>query len=149
MLSLFRRNTPPFPSQSSWSVHEGHLNGRPIFVRKNQAAKEFTGHRDYRFRVGVAVPLREPKDNGLPTNDEMNQLNSIEDALTEALEANQESLHVLAITTGGMREFVFYTRNPQMARTVIETARTATSTHEVQGYVQEDPSWTVFKQFPG
>ena len=100
MLSLFRRNPPPFPQQASWSVHKGQLNGRPIFVRKNQAAKAFAGHRDYRFRVGVAVPLLAPTADGLPTNDEMNQLNSIEDTLTKALEEDQESLHMLAITTG-------------------------------------------------
>jgi hypothetical protein len=147
MFSVFRRSAPPFPSEASWTVNEGQLNGRPIFVRRNESAKAFAGHRDYRFRVGVAVPLRNPNGNGLPTDDEMNQLNSIEDALTQALEANQDSLHVLAITTGGMREFVYYTRNPQGARSTIECAQAVASSHEIQNYIEEDPHWKVYKQF--
>jgi len=104
-------------------------------------------HAEYKFRVGVAVPLNAPNDEGLPVNDEMEQLNALEDRLSAALEHQQESLQVLSITTQGMREFVFYTRSPELAQKAIEDLRAETKTHDVQGYVVEDRRWSVYAAF--
>lgn len=106
-----------------------------------------SGHPEYRFRMGIAVPLNNPNQEGLPSNDEMEQLNIIEDSLTNHLEADQVSLEVLAITTGGMREFIFYTRNPKTAITLLETLQKEISSHELQHYVEDDPNWDLYKEF--
>lgn len=133
--------------QASWTVSQGTRVGKPIFVRCNVSAKSLAKHSDYRFRVGVAVPLKAPNEDGLPTNDEMEQLNTLEDQLCDSLEQQQESLQVLSITTQGMREFVFYTRNPELARNTIEELRATTKSHEIQGYVAEDKKWSVYAEF--
>jgi hypothetical protein len=118
-----------------------------MFVRRNDSASELLGHSEFRFRVGVAVPLKAPNEDGFPGNDEMEQLNVIEDTLSSRLEAEQQSLQVLAITTGGMREFVFYTRDAAAAKAILEQLRATESTHELQGYIAEDPKWSAYRQF--
>jgi hypothetical protein len=147
VLGLFRKKVRVYPDESQWSVAHGELEGRPIFVRRNATAASLVGHPEYRFRVGVAVPLREPKPDGLATNDEMEELNAIEDALCRCLEREQASLHVLAITTAGMREFVFYTRSPALVGPNLASLRSQFATHELQSYVEEDPKWSVYAQF--
>lgn len=118
-----------------------------MFIRRNDTAVGFAGHPDYKFRIGVAIPLIAATEDGFPTADEMEKLNVIEDALTEQLEFEQRALHVLAITTGGMREFVFYSRIPASAEAIVENLRAKVSTHEIQSYVAEDAKWELFKQF--
>jgi len=147
MLGLFNKKPRSFPRESAWTVKQGHFNGKPIFMRRNDSANALAGHTEYRFRVGVAIPLLKPNEDGLPSSEEMDQLNAIEDALQTRMEAGQDSLQVLAITTGGMREFVFCTRAPERARESIEQVRMSSAPHELQSYVEEDPKWELFKQF--
>jgi len=97
--------------------------------------------------VGIAVPLRAPNADGLPEEEELNQLNAIEDSLASRLEAEQKSLQVLAITTSGMREFIFYTRDSEAARLVLEALRSEVTSHELQSYIAEDPKWALYREF--
>jgi hypothetical protein len=126
---------------------QGSRDGKPMFLRRNDSAAQLAGHPDYKHRVGIALPLRAANEHGLPSNDEINALNLFEDSLNSRLEANERSIHVLAITTGGMREFVYYTRDPEGTKTIIESVRKETTSHEVQSYIAEDPQWQLYKQF--
>ena len=147
MFGLFKKKTPVYPTDGRWSVAQSERNGKPMFVRRNESAGSLAGHVDYKFRVGIAIPLKNPNSDGLPSNSEMEQLNVIEDELCEGLEREQASLQVLSITSHGMREFVFYTRSPSLASAAIEGLREKTQTHEIQSYVAEDPQWQVYAQF--
>ena len=118
-----------------------------MFVRRNDSGAELQGHADYKFRVGVAIPLLEPRPDGLPTKEEMETLLRIEDALSDRLQRNQASLQVLSITTNGMREFIFYTRSPSIVPTAVQGVQAQFPSHHVQHYVQEDRKWTVYRQF--
>ena len=132
MFGLFKKRVAVYPDASQWVVAQGIRGGKPIFVRRNASAASLAGHRDYRFRVGIAVPLKSPNSEGLPSDSEMNELNTIEDGLCERLERERASLHVLSITTQGMREFAFYTRYPSMVTPVIENLQSQVVTHELQ-----------------
>lgn len=148
MENWFREEKPPeYPSESRTSVLKGESGGRPLFARRNDSAAILAKHPEFRFRVGVAVPLNYPNEHGLPSADEILQLDVIEDALTAQLEAGRQSIQVLVITTDGMREFVFYTRDSALAKSVIEALKTTIKSHEIQWYVDEDPEWKVYKTF--
>ena len=118
-----------------------------MFVRRNDSAAELSHHPDYRFRIGVAIPLKAPNEHGLPGAAEAEELNGIEDALVSRLGAGQLSLQVLAITTNGMREFVFYARDHQVAQSALEELRDQISSHEIQAYIETDPKWSLYQEF--
>ena len=147
MFGFLKSKKRTYPRESRWTVLEGTHAGKPLFARRNESASDLAGHPEYRFRIGVALPLKSPNEHGFPGNDEMFELNAIEDTLVPRLESDQRSLQVLAITTGGMREFIFYTRDPVFAQGVLEALRSEVSSHEVQGYIEEDPKWDVYAQF--
>ena len=126
---------------------QGQHEQRPIIIRRNDSAKQLRGHSQYIYRVGVAVPLLAPNEHGLPSNDEMELLGYIEDALSEQLGRNQASLQVLAITTNGMREFVFYTRDPAIVDGALRNVRSRFPSHELQSYIAEDRCWELYRQF--
>lgn len=133
--------------QPRWSVLQGEHNGKPIFIRRNDSAAQLKGHAEYGYRVGIAVPLLAPNEKGLPSNDEMETLNKIEDALSNAFENQQASLYVIAITTNAMREFIFYTRVPAEIEAKLNTVRPQFPDHELQFYVASDSKWSGYAQF--
>jgi predicted DNA-binding protein with PD1-like motif len=63
------------------------------------------------------------------------------------LEVGNESLFAAVITTGGMREFVFYTSNPQTVEVKLKKLRDTIESHTVQGTIKPDEDWGVYRQF--
>ncbi|MFP5236594.1 MAG: DUF695 domain-containing protein [Acidobacteriota bacterium] len=138
------------PVEGPWSVAEGQHNGRVMFVRTNIGYREFGSVSGYAHQVGIAVPLREAETTGLPSTAEDTQLHQVEDIISDSLQEGAESLLVAVITTGGMREFVFYTREPQRVQHRFELLRRRIATHEMQLMIQPDKGWKVYAQFvPG
>ena len=146
MFGIFKKTTG-YPTESKWSVLNGEHGGKPLVVRRNESAKQLLGNPEYNHRVGIAVPLHAPDERGLPGAEEMSQLSGIEDLLCDRLEANQDSLQVLAITTGGMREFIFYTRAAHSLQPVLERIQQEVSSHTVQCYIEPDAKWSVYEEF--
>ena len=118
-----------------------------MIVRANSGYSEFIPLRFYEHQVGIAVPLREPDPSGLPSSEEDSELSDIEDTICSSLETEATSLLVAAITTSGMREFVFYTRDPEDVKRRFEDVRTSITSHEIQLMIQEDKKWRTYSQF--
>ena len=144
---MFKKKQPSYPDEAKWSVHQGEQDGKPLFIRRNDSAKQLSAHPEYAYRVGIAIPLLDPNLEGLPTSEEMGSLNTIEDQLAGSLEANQDSIQVLSITTNGMREFVFYTRSPDAAQAAISNAGSEFPQYAFQYYIHEDKKWELYQQF--
>jgi hypothetical protein len=138
--------TPDYPIESLWTVLEGTYAGRPMYVRRNESARTLQGAEHFPYRLGIAVQLHSPSPEGLPGPEEVEELNVLEDALREALEAGRTSLQVLAITTGGMREFVFYAHAPSLLEHLSEVQSKVPS-HRITSSLSEDPTWTVYGEF--
>src|SRR6185503_13592810 len=98
-------------------------------------------------RVGVTIPLRNPRPDGLPDKVESERLQSIEDALIAA--SKERAILVAVITTSGMRKFVFYTETGDWIPDFHQQMMRSTSSHEVQCMAQHDPDWTVYHQLGG
>jgi len=118
-----------------------------MIVRRNDSAKEISSNLEFVYRIGFAIPLLVCNEFGLPSNEEMISLNQIEDELSDQLEKGEISIQVLSITTSGMREFVYYTKDSKIVEKVISDVRSKFSSHEIQYYVVEDKSWSVYKEF--
>src|SRR5437879_5728342 len=87
MIFFGKRKFPPLDSlpEDKWSVSQGENNGKPMFIRMNSSAKQYAGHPELPVRLGIAVPLNDPNDHGLPKETESDQLGQIEDRLVELI----------------------------------------------------------------
>jgi hypothetical protein len=137
---------PPQIDEDRWTVGQGTYQGRAMIVRLNKGVSNVMARQDFSYRVGIAVPFRRPNQRGFPPREEMKALEQIEIALDAALEHDRETVHVATITTSGMREFLFYTRNTEHALAKVATVRAATKSHELQAIVVEDRDWSVYKE---
>ncbi|MBN1367766.1 MAG: DUF695 domain-containing protein [Dehalococcoidales bacterium] len=144
---MFKKKTKTYSSESKWTVLKGQQQGHPMLVRRNDSAKELLGNLEYKYRFGVAVVLLKPNESGFPTTEEMKSLNLIEDELSNKFESKQMAILVLAITTNGMREFVFYCRNPQIIESSLNEIQAKFPSYNFQSYFQEDKDWKLYKEF--
>lgn len=134
------------PVAGPWIVAKGTHNGQGMLVRRNTGYLQLKSVPGYGHQVGIAVPLTKPDATGLPGAAELARLSEIEDIICSSLEDQAESLMVAVITTSGMQEYVFYTREPHSVQQRFEELRKRITTHEIQLMIQSDKPWRVYDQ---
>ncbi len=134
------------PIGGPWSIAEGQHSGRVMIVRANTEYRQFGCVPGYEHQVGIAVPLRKAEATGLPCPAEGALLGEVEDIICSSLEEQAESLLVAVITTDGMREFVFYTREPRRVQQRFEELHNRITSHEIQLMIQPDRTWRIYAQ---
>ena len=146
-----RRDLSTLPRISSedhrWGVAEGAYDGAPLIVRFNSSAKEWLGHKALAIKLGFAVPLNAPNEGGLPDPDENPQLNDVEDVIVREVEAGATGILALVLTTGTMREFVFYITAGADIGAIHAAIQEGVSTHEVQCIGITDPKWDTYTEY--
>jgi hypothetical protein len=137
----------PPPGEQRWSVAQGDHGGSPVLVRFNVAARELAGHPGLPIKLGFAVPLQRPNEGGLPDADENAELAAIEDLIVERVLTDAVGLHAMTLTTGVMKEYVFYIAPGLDIAGLHAALRKAVSSHDVQCIAIEDPRWKSFRDF--
>lgn len=133
-----------------WGVAEARYDSSPLIVRFNETARDWAGHSALPIKLGFAVPLNAPSAGGLPGPEENAQLNEVEDILVAKLAALPRVLHALVLTTGVIREFIFYVPAGVDIKQLHESIQFAVKTHEVQCVATMEPKWDSYRQFtPG
>lgn len=148
----FKRKKPYPPKAEiqiadAWQTCQGTYNEQVIFTRFNRCFDAIAGHPEYTYQCGITIPLKHPLPTGLPDPEEGAELWAIETELARVLEAGNETLLVGVITTGGKREFVFYTSDPERVRVQVAVLQESIETHELQLTIQPDEQWSVYRQF--
>ena len=128
----------------SWIVAQGKYNGKDIIVRVNAYYKKFKHKDDYKYQVGIATPLTSAEANGLPSAQENLQLQEIEEIIVSDLEQNEKSLFCAAISTNNMKEFIFYTIDPEFVQQRFEHIIGEIQSHKMQISVKVDKPWDVY-----
>ncbi|HTY57160.1 MAG TPA: DUF695 domain-containing protein, partial [Bacteroidota bacterium] len=101
----------------------------------------------YPYRVGFAVRLRKPNSYGLPTEAEAHDLSLFENEIDRMMTGKHMGFLALVITTGGMKEYVYYTGRPDAVRSQIKKLGGAVQGREFRSYVTADPGWDVYFRF--
>lgn len=146
---MFRKKFPrkeDLVIQEEWSVAHGQQGGKPLILRYNEALKKISGHPEYGFQVGIAIPLIDMDKNGLPTNSEAEKLSTIEDLLVDKFTEDKEAIFVGCITASTYREFVLYASTPEVIVSRYEDLKQQVKSHEIQMVINVDKDWRVFKR---
>ncbi len=133
--------------EGPWAVLQGERDGLALFASVNQGAEAMIGDPRFGYRVNVGVPLTRPREDGLPVNDEAQELWAIEDALVPVVQAQRRAIFVATATTSGVKEFIFYTGDEAATRQAVETVAAKIKTHKLQLCIEPDAEWSAFGQF--
>jgi hypothetical protein len=139
----------PFDAPDTWSVLKGRYEGAPMMIRIRTGVEPAVGHPDFGVQIGIAVPFNVPQEDGLPTPEEGAQLDAIEDRLQQELETTRRAALVAVITTGAMREFVFYAQSADWVRAWAGAFIDSVDSHEIQVMSRPDQDWSVYRELLG
>jgi hypothetical protein len=130
-----------------WTVAQGEIDGTPLIIRYNSSARQWQGHSELPIKVGFAIPLNSPNEGGLPSPEENEQINDIEDVIDREVAARTPAVKALVIANGIMKEFIFYVPRAAGIQAIHEAVQAAATTHEVQCIGVHDPKWTTYEEF--
>jgi hypothetical protein len=130
-----------------WGVAEVGSPDSPLIVRYNETARDWNGHSELPIKLGFAIPVNSPNPSGLPDPDENQQFDEIEDIIAREIGSQTPALHALVLTTGEMKEFVFYIPHGVDIKAIHEAIRSAVTTHDVQCLAVIEPGWDSYRQF--
>lgn len=92
----------------AWTGVEVELNNRPLLIRLRELPHSFLKSR-YPQRINIFWRMSEVDESGLPTDEEFDRIRTFEDRLVDAIEANENSILVGALTSNGEKELIFHT----------------------------------------
>lgn len=130
-----------------WGIAKSGFDSSPLIIRYNQTAKEWIGHPALPVKLAFAIPLNSPVEGGLPSPDENVELNGIEDIITKVVSNKTIAMYALALTTGLMKEYVFYIPSDADIRAIHESIQASVETHTVQCIGEREPKWESYVQF--
>jgi hypothetical protein len=137
----------PF-AMSKWEMFKrGTSEGHLAYIRGNTALRALKERERFPYRAGFAVTFRKPNAYGLPDTDEASELTSVENDIDRAMSGKKLGFLSLVITTGGMREYVFYTNRPDDVRKLMKKMGGKVRGREFRAYVAADPGWDVYFRF--
>lgn len=135
---------PPRDGQR-WSLAHGDHGGSPIILRFNESAKELVGHPALSIKLGFATPLNRPNEGGLPDAGENEELAAVEDRIVHRVLEGAVGLHAMTLTTGIMKEIVFYIAPGLDVAAVHAALREEIQSHDVQCMAVKEPGWESFR----
>jgi Family of unknown function (DUF695) len=134
-------------NQDQWLLARGERDGFPMIVRMAAAYRGMGALPGYDHHIIIAATLRSPTPAGFPSVEEGVDLQRFEKNLCSAIETDNESLCVLVITNRGIRDFVFYTRNPQGVKVKMDEALPALEGFEFNVAIKPDKDWQIYRAF--
>ena len=135
---------PPVDEQP-WSIARGEVDGDPVVVRFNEFARKLAGHPDLFVKLSFAVPLNLRGERGLPDAAENEALGVVEDVIAQRVLASSLGLHAMTLTTGSMREFIFYIAPGSNLAELHEALRMEVRSHDLQCMAVKEPKWQSFR----
>jgi hypothetical protein len=130
-----------------WLIARMRRNGFPLMVRMATAYRDLGKVPGYDHKIVVVIPLNDPQPSGMPQGDEFDALKAVELSVCNLLEAENESLCVLAVTGCGTRDLIFYTRNPEQAHQMIARAQASIVSHKIDAAIEPDQNWELYGFF--
>lgn len=133
--------------EEQWSLTHGKHNGKPIIVRFNEGARQASEKKGpCSYRLGIAIPLLHPEENGLPIKEEGEILLGIEDELLQFLDSQSIGILCAIITTAGMREFLLYLNKPEDGEKIVKYLENIFTNYRFQYYTSKDNEWSAYDQ---
>src|SRR5256885_514723 len=94
--------------EGEWDFYFTEIEDRPASIALDLSIIERAPVKSLPRFVVVTIPMREPREDGLTTNDEAQALWDLEDQVVSALGEQLGAVHVARVTTGGRRDLLFY-----------------------------------------
>jgi uncharacterized protein (TIGR01619 family) len=131
-----------------WDFYPCHVDDKPASIFVDLGIRADVPIADLVYMTWLSLYLQRPRDDGLTTNDEYQNLIEIEDALSAAIgEADIQIAYVGRNTSDGSRDFYFYSSNGIATQSILSSAMVPFSEYEFESDSRHDPEWRTYLGF--
>lgn len=131
-----------------WEFYLCEVDGKAASINLDLGLYDQAPIEDLPIRVVFRLHLRDPREDGLSSQEEFPRLSEIEDVLFQAAdEAETPVVFVGRVTFGGCRDFIFYAADEMSPRTLLSTAMTAFPEYQFEVEGSEEPDWATYLSF--
>jgi hypothetical protein len=128
--------------EAAYTLATAERDGLPAVALLNLAYNDFEHCADYPWLLSVTIELENQSDNGLPTDEEADVLNKLEDAIETALAEVTTFHHIARQSWNGMRVLDYYVHAGEEARVCVESLSKAGAVpRKLEAKVERDPKW--------
>ncbi len=131
--------------QDDWASYLCRLDDEPASIFLNLALRGSAPIEPFDELVCLRITMNEPRYDGLSSREEFDRLCTIEDAVTEAINAPApHTIQVGSITSIGYRDFIFYTADVDAAKHSIIQAMKGFADYGYEITHMADAEWSGY-----
>jgi regulator of RNase E activity RraB len=130
-----------------WDFYPLQIEGLPASIFLDTGIAGSAPLKSHPVMGHLRVRMRQPREDGLSSQAEAQELFALEDAVTAAIAQDSATLFVGRCTGGGTRDFIFYTGDGAVFETSASTAMGAFPGYQFSTGARPDPAWRVYFDF--
>lgn len=127
-------------------VAVGDDGGHPVVFRvRNRFPQDLEPVR-YPHLIAMIWQYQSDNDTQLPSNADADRMSAFEDQMTAAIQAPGQAVLTAIVTGTGVREWQWYSRDPDESLLLINAALAGQELPPVEFAGDPDPSWEAYKR---
>lgn len=150
IVSAVRSATAAYTGMSmseDWDFYPLRVDNEPASIYLNLALARLGPLSAQPHMAYVRVRMRQPRPDGLSSNEEFDALSGLEDQMVPAAAREGVTIYAGRNTSGGNRDFYFYTADPADFATAVKKAMASMPEYQFQIGGRPDPAWKVYFDF--
>ncbi|MCE9522760.1 MAG: DUF695 domain-containing protein [Alphaproteobacteria bacterium] len=128
----------------NWDFYFTRIDGYLGSIFFNETLKERAPAAGYASAVYVRLFMRDPRPDGLSSQEEFDSLSVIDDALTDELVENLAAIYAGRATYNGVRDFFYYATDAEKIVSAANTLMTTFSDYKFEIGARADPEWEIY-----
>lgn len=131
----------------NWNFYQLLVEDKPASMMANLGvvgSAPVVSHPNFFF---VSLGMLEPREDGLSSNAEFDQLCATEDRLIDAIKNGSTAIYVGRNTCNGTRDHYFYVADPAIVETLVSDVAPSLSPYQIECGGYEDAAWSVYQGF--
>lgn len=134
-------------SDDLWTIATGQDGDKPLIFRIRNKAPSFARKSDFPHLIAVSWPYESLRDNEMPSQDVVEQMDQFEELVETALERARQAFLSVVVTGNGVREWQWYSRDPNETMELVNEALAGCDPFPIQLSLEEDPEWEGYSRF--
>ena len=130
-----------------WDFYSLLVDDEPASIFVNLAERQVAPDQVYGHMGYLRIRMRSPREDGLSSQEEFETLAALEDDVVPFVEAKGRARFVGRNTSGGHRDFYFYTRSPKAFDKAIEKRMQRHAAYSFESRTREDQAWNTYLNF--
>jgi uncharacterized protein (TIGR01619 family) len=131
----------------NWDFYRLRVDDQPASIFVDLGLKDHAPLKNYPMTAYLRIFMRSPREDGLSSQDEFDDLIGIEDMIAIKVVHKETTLYVGRVTSNGYRDFIFYTQSPTRFEIAAKEAMINFPLYQFELGIREDQEWQTYLDF--